>query len=169
MLLLILIYNNPWRPLIKIIILYIFIQRHIHDLYTSPFFPPSPSTNLNQVLPLRALHSFFYAFHKPLQNHCHFLNVIYVYDRRACLHYNIDTSSYTESLSKCASRHFQKFFQKFFEFHRGARTSTPGVVVNRLSGFDVVDAVKCHVQNVTFKHLRVSKSQRSKKVGINPS
>jgi hypothetical protein len=52
------------------------------------------------------------------------------------------------------------------------------ILVNRLSGFDVVDAVKCHVENVTFKHLHaymshfcehVSKSQRSKKVGINPS
>ena len=30
------------------------------------------------------------------------------------------------------------------------------ILVNRLSGFDVVDGVKCHVQNVTFKHLNVT-------------
>ena len=30
------------------------------------------------------------------------------------------------------------------------------ILVNRLSGFDVVDGVKSHVQNVTFKHLNVT-------------
>ena len=38
------------------------------------------------------------------------------------------------------------------------------ILVNRLSGFDVVDGAKCHNCG---EH--VSKSQRSKKVGINPS
>ncbi len=64
--------NLSWHLLysksIKINLLYIILQRPLHDLYISLFFSPSPCTNFNQVVPFGALHLFFYTFHNPLQN-----------------------------------------------------------------------------------------------------
>jgi hypothetical protein len=43
---------------------------------------------------------------------------------------SICSHTLTETLSKCASRHFQKVFQKRTNSHQAARSSTRGVVVH---------------------------------------
>ncbi len=115
----IVINNLSWYLLhsksIKINVLYIIIQRPLHNMNISPFSPPSPCTNFNLFSPLAiytCISILSSTFHNPLQNPSPFLNVIYVCDRKLWLIYNIDAFYLSETFSTYFCCHFQKFFQK---------------------------------------------------------
>ncbi len=92
---------------------------HVCNLLT-----PSRCTNFNLFSPLAiytCISILSSTFHNSLQNPCPFLNVIiYVYDRKSGLNYNIDAFSLSETLSlNIFLLSFSKVFSKKDKFPPG--------------------------------------------------
>ena len=89
-----------------------------------PFFPSFPLHQLQPIFLFSNLHLYFYTVKEEIQNPCPFLNVIYVYDRKSWLKYNIDAFSLSETWSTYFSCHFQKSFLKKHKFPPGGPRSS---------------------------------------------